>query len=219
MKYIKKDSNCEPNCLAQFKSLENSEWQPTYDNLKNPEKKELHKYLLTEQGYICCYCGDRIQLDNSHIEHFCPQESHPELQLDYRNLLASCLRQPDAGDPLHCGVSKGNWHDRHLLVSPTIADCGEFFEYRDNGTIVPTKDANKQAAAAETIERLKLDIPKLNTARKRSIEGLLEGDLTIDEVDLLIDGFSSVDLEGKYTPFCQMLLYLLDRERQYILKS
>jgi hypothetical protein len=27
---------------------------------------------LREQGYICCYCGDRITDRNSHVEHLIP---------------------------------------------------------------------------------------------------------------------------------------------------
>lgn len=65
-------------------------------------KAEIKKSLLKEQGYICCYCGNRIIKDrnSSHIEHLIPKSKkdnagnyvqlNKEKVYDYDNLLASC---------------------------------------------------------------------------------------------------------------------------------
>jgi uncharacterized protein (TIGR02646 family) len=213
MRFIEKTA--EPDILQQFKAQSNADWQATYDKLQNPEKRELHQILLAEQGYICCYCGARISLADSHIEHFQPQESYPDKQLDYRNLLVSCLRQPNAGDPLHCGVSKGNWYDRTLTVSPTIANCADFFEYQADGKIIPSRDHLKKTAADTTIERLKLKIANLTKSRAKSLEGLDLNELSLADLDKFIDRFNQKNQIGQYAPFCQMLIYCLQQEKKY----
>lgn len=79
----------------------------SYENeegIKIYPKKELQKSLLIEQGYICCYCGQRIseesdsdkseegdnKIDRVVIEHFLPKSKNRDKVFDYSNLLASC---------------------------------------------------------------------------------------------------------------------------------
>jgi uncharacterized protein (TIGR02646 family) len=217
MRFIEK--RAEPEGLKQFKDQENADWLPTYKKFQNPQKLELQEILIAEQGHICCYCGIRISLADSHIEHFQPQEIHPEKQLEYSNLLASCLRQPASGDPLHCGVSKDNWYDQHLTVSPIIADCADFFEYQADGKILPSQDSSKNLAAQETIQRLKLNISKLAKNRAKSLEGLGLDDLSLAEIEKIIDQYDQKNEDGQYEPFCQMLIYCLEQEKLYHLSG
>ena len=51
MKYIRK--NLEPSSFSEWKAQENDDWKPTWENFQNPEKSDVHKELLKEQGYIC----------------------------------------------------------------------------------------------------------------------------------------------------------------------
>lgn len=98
MKHIKK--NQEPQNFTDWKKRANEDWQPNWkENFQAPEKTEVHEALLTEQGYICCYCGRRIDYQSSHIEHFQPRKHYPELALEYTNLLASCPGYPEDEDP------------------------------------------------------------------------------------------------------------------------
>ena len=53
-------------------------------------KNELADQLLKEQGYICCYCGQRINRDTMAIEHFYPKSKYKSEMFDYQNLFASC---------------------------------------------------------------------------------------------------------------------------------
>ena len=46
----------------------------------------LRKQLLEDQGYICCYCMQRISCTNSRIEHFKSQEHNRKYQIQYKNL-------------------------------------------------------------------------------------------------------------------------------------
>ena len=58
MKYIIKST--EPQSIIDWKNLANDDWQPSWDNLMNPQKGTLRESLVEEQGYICCYCQQRI---------------------------------------------------------------------------------------------------------------------------------------------------------------
>lgn len=66
-------------------------WKYLDDNrTANFDKKILRKFLLEEQGYICCYCGQRIDMNTTVIEHLLDKGTHRRLTYDYSNLLASC---------------------------------------------------------------------------------------------------------------------------------
>ncbi len=52
---------------------------------------DLRKVLVSDQGFICCYCGRRIENDsNTVIEHLHPKSKYKSLALHFYNLLASC---------------------------------------------------------------------------------------------------------------------------------
>ncbi|QSV71285.1 MAG: TIGR02646 family protein [Aphanizomenon flos-aquae KM1D3_PB] len=83
----------EPACLLKYRQIERTDcdgYRPNYDGYRPKKPLTLKKALLTEQGYICCYCMRRISEDNMEIEHWQPQSKYPELQINYKNLLASC---------------------------------------------------------------------------------------------------------------------------------
>ncbi|XZF61302.1 MAG: retron system putative HNH endonuclease [Gloeotrichia echinulata DVL01] len=88
MKYIQKSE--EPESFTAWKKLANDDWNPSWEDLRKPQKTYVHNSLLQEQGFICCYCGRHINHENSHIEHLQPRTTYPQLALDYTNLLASC---------------------------------------------------------------------------------------------------------------------------------
>lgn len=109
----------EPESLIEWKALANDDWQPTYDELRHPQKNDLHQALLREQKFCCCYCGVQIDATDSHIEHYRPQEHYGSMALDYQNLHASCLRTLHRHPvvPLHCGHSKANEFDEDTFIS------------------------------------------------------------------------------------------------------
>jgi hypothetical protein len=98
------------------------------------------------------------------------------------------------------------------LVSPLSADCEEFFEYSLAGEILPTKNANRNKAAQETIDRLQLNIRNLRDLREAAIIPYLEKDLSIEEVLRLIESFTVTDAQGCYEPFAPTLIHLLKLE-------
>lgn len=170
MKYIKKSQ--EPESFTVWKNLANEDWQPTWDDFRKPQKTDVHNSLLQEQGFICCYCGRRITKDISHIEHLKPRYPYTELALEYTNMLASCQRERERKEPLHCGSKKDHWYNEDLMVSPINANCEEFFKYTDDGQILAT-DNSKKLAAETTIDKLGLNIDKLKDLRTKALEPIL----------------------------------------------
>ncbi len=212
MKHIKKGE--EPESFNTWKALAKTTPNWSYSYLQNPEKRELHDALLKEQGYICCYCGMRISKENSHIEHLNPQSNtEPELSVEYTNLLASCQRQREPKKPIHCGIAKDDWYDENLMVSPLEVNCGDFFIYSDDGQIMETDEADKKAAAATTINKLRLNIDKLNKMREKAIKNLHIDELTKEEKQKLLEGFAQPDANGQYQEFYGAIAYNL---KQYL---
>lgn len=215
MKYIHKSQ--PPQDFIDWKNSANEDWQPSWDNFQKPQKTSVHKSLLEEQGFICCYCGRRIILANSHIEHFKPRNKYPDLQLNYINLIASCEIDTDEPPPIpvHCGHKKGAWYEEILMVSPLQSNCANFFRYTDDGQILATNDVDKQEAATTTIKKLALNIHKLRKMREAAIEGILDGlDLTDTQtIRKLINVFLKPNRDEEYEEFCQVIVYVL---RQYL---
>lgn len=104
------------------------------------------------------------------IEHFRPKKCR-DRQLDYINLHCSCQRELLPGEPRHCGSRKGSWFDKNLLISPLASDCEERFRFTANGDIFPR---DNDVGAKVTIERLGLDLPKLNALRAAAVDGLYD---------------------------------------------
>lgn len=205
----------EPKSRSRFKAKANEDWQPEWDNLKTEVKRELHASLMTEQGFICCYCEMRIGTASSHVEHIHPRSRDPvEKQLDYDNLLASCGRESterqDRSQPViprHCGVGEDYWYDQTKFVSPLDDDCEECFRYTADGQIGPS--TTRPAAAKETITRLALDIDKLRAMRRGAIEALLEPPPEPDEIPRLLAEFAKRNSSGQFEPFLSAILHTL----------
>jgi uncharacterized protein (TIGR02646 family) len=227
VRYIKKQET--PPAFTDWKAQANEDWQPYWNskatNFRNPQKEIVHQSLLKEQGYICCYCQRRINLNNSHIEHFKPKDEncYPELSLEYSNFLASCQKEKEdkpknyQESPVHCGHLKGNWYDENLMISPLQEDCNEYFIYTAFGDILSTEDDHKKESAKITIEKLGLNIPKLKSERRAVIEGLQELLQQVgnskETLEILIKNYDQVNKEGYLNEFCEVLIHFL---KQYI---
>jgi uncharacterized protein (TIGR02646 family) len=203
MKYIQKRQ--EPQIFSEWKAKQ----RPLgvnyhYKHLPNPQKGSVHISLLSEQGYICCYCCKRVEQSNSHIEHLAPQsKTDSELSLDYTNMLGSCGRDPNW--PEYCGNKKQNLA---IAVSPLQANCEEFFNYSTTGEILPTaNNLAHQKDAQTTIKVLGLNHYDLTEGRKQAFEAL-EG-ITQEEAELLAQVCQQMNAQGQYQPFCNAVLYFL----------
>ena len=213
MKWIQKSE--EPEALRNWKEQANADWTPTWDVLRASEKEGVHDSLLREQGYICCYCGQRISTKTSHIEHLKPRTRYPELALEYSNMLASCQGESETPPPLpvHCGHKKKSWYDEKLMVSPLDKNCGDFFTYTESGEISPGANPETKAAAETTINKIGLNIDKLIALRKKALEAILDDweSLTDEDKKTLMSGFEQRNSAGAYEPFCAAIIYMINQ--------
>ncbi len=204
MKYIVKQE--EPAAFTEWKALRNDDWTPTYKKLSGDIKSIVKAALMAEQGYICCYCERRLTDNDSHIEHFSPQENTSTDPLDFTNLLCSCQQRLKRGEPRHCGNLKDKWFDEQLLLSPLDPECESRFAFTGDGYISSAQPTDK--AATETVVRLGLDIPKLRSLRKSAIEPFLDDSLNQDDVNRFVSGYLQRDSGGMYGEFWSTVRYL-----------
>ena len=204
MKHIVKTA--EPQEFSAWKSMANSDWQPTYAELRGEIKKAVKDALMSEQGYICCYCERRLTDEDSHIEHFKPQSDSSVNPLDFANMLCSCQSQLKKGDPRHCGNLKDNWFDDRLNISPLDSGGEGRFSFSADGKIDPADKTDQ--AAKETIKRLGLDIPKVNALRKQVIEPFLDDSLNDSDLKEFVKGYLKKYSNGMFGEFWTTINYL-----------
>jgi uncharacterized protein (TIGR02646 family) len=197
MKFVEKGE--EPDEFVSWKDLANVDWTPTWGDLRGLPKLAVHQALLAEQGWLCCYCESQIDENDSHIEHLRPQRDPEVDPLDFSNMLCSCQRVTLKGEPIHCGNTKGDWYDANLFVMPVDPNCEMQFTYTGDGRILVAQQGD--AAAAETIDKLALHIPKLNARRAEAIVPFLDDSLTDDELLRFISGYLLKDENGRFNPF------------------
>ncbi|WP_175927394.1 retron system putative HNH endonuclease [Burkholderia cepacia] len=202
MKYVAKGAS--PAAFEAWKDQANDDWQPTYSDLQNPEKRALHTALLDEQGWVCCYCGRSVTLEDSHIEHFRPQHSYGALQLRYDNLHASCVRaaEPTPDRPLICGHAKGREFNEDLHIAPIDPGCEARYIYSQDGAIRPTDLGDAQAI--EMARVLALDLPILRAGRSEVLKVFDSAFLetaSVDELTQLRDAFRRQDDTGRLPAF------------------
>lgn len=177
MKYIEKGK--EPEELMEYKKQPGVNYR-TMSKVKRIRDK-VKKDLIEEQGYICCYCGGRVEFDEkTSIEHFLPKEIFPYLDLQYSNLHAVCdggkqkreelnrkskkinKAERNREYPLYCDANKNN---DMISLSPLQKNVEQQFCFLDDGRI-----EGLSADAWEAIGKLHLNNKVLNTRRKHAIE-------------------------------------------------
>ncbi len=204
MKHIIKRE--EPKEFTDWKNLSNDDWQATYSIIPTKTKNLVKNNLILEQGGICCYCECRVEENNSHIEHFIPQNNINCDNLDYSNMLCSCQKNNVKGNPRHCGKSKD--HDKGCeyhseLLSPLDNKCEEKFKYDIMGNIY-----SNDLIGNDAIKCYKLNILKLNASRSNAIEELL----TLKNNGIDIEILLNKDSNGLYSEFHTMIEYLTKKE-------
>lgn len=214
MKYIEKGPS--PDFFEGWKQRfqERYHIQPTYQDLKGTTKKNLKQHILQEQGYLCCYCMASIEAteDSSHLEHFIPRvdgRKHPhslqfqDVELGYQNLFLSC--NGEWCDESHCGKYKDST-TALMLVSPASEEVRGAFFYTLTGEI-----KGETPKAMTSVRVLNLWSKALDRHRKAAIweSGFFDEDFE-EKKETLLALFSSRDAEGRYTPFCEAILYIME---------
>lgn len=198
MRYIAK--GIEPIEFSDWKALENEDWKPNYNELSGLVKTAVYNSLIEEQKGICCYCERELATPDYHIEHLNPQHKDEGDDLDYSNLLCSCLNKTTKGAPLHCGKLKGH---EILPITPLQNDCQSKFEYTAMGEILGVNEE-----ANRTIHILGLDIEKLVRMREFAASPFISEELDDDEFISFVEGYVTPNQDGSLNPFCSMIEFL-----------
>lgn len=156
----------EPATLITHRSTQHG----SYGNYSSADKQELREALVKEQRGLCCYCMDALVASASSmkIEHWQCQETYPDRQLDYSNLLGACLGGEGLpGHKQHCDARKG-MKDVKFNPSDPNHKIEQRIYYQLDGTIASTDvDFNTQLN-----DVLGLNLPALKERRKAVIDGL-----------------------------------------------
>jgi uncharacterized protein (TIGR02646 family) len=218
MKYIKKTQ--EPKTLTQHRANTNA----SYDNCPTATKDDIRKALLAEQGDICCYCQQRINVtnparigDDMKIEHFKPQNIYngtngmPDLTLDYQNMLGACLGV--LNQDTHCDTHKGGVE---MALSPLNPRCEKLIKYRKSNGEIYSDDA---AVNQELNQVLNLNLQTLRDNRKEVLVKLVKflnnksrGVWTRPLLEQTIQKYKQRNRKNKYAPFCQMVVFYLEKK-------
>jgi uncharacterized protein (TIGR02646 family) len=201
----------EPASFTAWKAKRSAEWEPDWGNFQGDEKKDVLEALKRDQGFVCCYCEQRLAERTVHIEHLQSRRDAPHLALEFTNLLACCQRdlKVERQAPIHCGHLKGH---QSLDVHPLMQDCRAFFIFDSQGGIRPSDEPARSQVARRAIETLGLDVSSLVAQRSQAIDGaltLFEEGASDEEIRQLIAFIESQNAEGHHTPFASAVVQVL----------
>lgn len=190
-----------------------------YDNLPTKDTRES---LITEQGYICCYCMRRIpesgSTPGSKIEHFLCQKKHMSEELNYSNLLLACLGGEGSPKKLQtCDSSKG---DIDFTISPssTARNIETLIKYSANGEIY----SDDEVLNTELESVLNLNMKQLKDNRRivyEEVQNRIRAKVRKHKTKHLQKGFLEAEKKNwlalsnnKYKPFCMVAVYVIDKK-------
>lgn len=207
MKYIKKDK--PPQSLVSHIMTPHH----TYDNYS--KKDDLRKYLLAEQGFLCCYCMRKIQSpteDKMKIEHFKPQ-NNTNRDLDYTNLLGACKGNEGSPPHLqHCDTAKAK---QEITISPLNEKLMEQIKFTSRGEVFVEENIYND----EMNKVLNLNVSFLRREREAILEAIKQkinkrfgkGRPSKNFIKEELKLWESKN-DGRIAGFCQVAIYYLKKE-------
>jgi len=197
----------EPASLTEHRATPGAD----YDGYR--DKDTLRAYLVAEQRGLCCYCLSRIYPEYRlmKIEHWHCQANHTTEQLDYSNLLGSCLGNQGHKDE-HCDTRKGK---RDLSRNPAnpAHRVEDVIHFQSDGRIRSTDPAFD----TELNDVLKLNLPFLVKNRIATLDALLSELKALDKrgpwsrevLEKRLQDWNGESNTGDLRPFCQVAVYYL----------
>jgi uncharacterized protein (TIGR02646 family) len=201
----------EPPSLTEHRCSEHAD----YDNYV--DKVTLRQYLVREQRGLCCYCLSRIRAASEamKIEHWHCQDHYPAEQLDYANLLGSCLGgEGQAWKFQHCDTRKRN-QDLSRNPANRAHQVERLFRYLGDGTIV----SDDAIVEREINDVLNLNAPFLKASRKSVLEAFKatfakRGTLERITLERLLQEWNGQSHADELRPYCQVVVYWLTKRLQ-----
>lgn len=222
MKHIAK--NKEPKELTTYRSTPKA----NYDSAPKPV---IRKSLIEEQGYICAYCMQRIGEDwdanlnkyKTEIEHYKSQHRHPELTLIYNNMLGVCNGNAKKPNHLiHCDKKKSEFDTSHdLSVNPLDRRCETEIKFLKNGKIY----SDIPEIEYDLNEILNLNEQNLMNNRQLAIQTAFQNLISVHGNSTKKWNVANVkkekakwekQTEGKFRPYCQAVIYHLNKKIQQL---
>jgi len=206
-----------PASFDNWLNEDKPDWQRRYSELSGDAKRSVVAALREAQRGLCVYCGRQLSRNHDmyHIEHFRPQCTYPQLDVELENMYLSCgprliWESPSAAcedqedSSATCGVAKENWFDENLHIEPHYPVCTDRFRFELSGCVTPLR--NDDRAARAMIEKLNLNHKSLVVRRRRILASISNDDwhrsdfLRLDGPELL--GFAHVAFQhlGKVIP-------------------
>jgi len=158
----------------QMRGNENEDYRTMPGDIRNI----LLQVLNAEQGYLCGYTMQRINLDMSHVEHIKPESvCRAEVRgsdLDYANMIACYPKKSfkNKSDYTYGAIYKNSWWEQNgdHFISPLNPQCEIRINFNIKGEVIALNDN-----AAKTIEVLYLDHKSLTEDRRRTIQEFIYG--------------------------------------------
>lgn len=194
----------------------------SYNDMSSNTKTKIRKTLLREQGHLCAYCMQRIDLQNMTIEHYIPQnpsdrEVDDMLSIDYNNMLAVCsgnTNEPHRKNDLTCDKHRGNIP---LTVDPRDEYSIAKICYQDDGTIYSldaeinrdldeTLNLNCEATLFKQNRKSVLDVVKQGILKRSA-----ENRITKRQLEIMLAKLQTKNDE-KYVPFCGIAIWYLRKK-------
>lgn len=169
----------EPAELRRYRAVPGA----TYDGADFTAVKDaVRAALLRDQGCLCCYCSRRISAELRPIsprpdaprepwmkvEHWHPQERHPQEGLLWSNLLGACWgAMGKRGSEQHCDTRKAM---TEIALDPKNQAHIETLSLRSDGTL---RSSNARFQR-EIDDVLGLNLDALKQERKRALDEMLD---------------------------------------------
>lgn len=177
-------------------------------------RSELRNSLLSEQGYICAYCMQRIpvqhgnEAERSRIEHVLSREDRPDLQLVYNNMVVCCPGNYD--NVPHCDRSKGSFSVTFSLLTDQLPNS---ISYRSKGGEILSSNADW---SLELNDRLHLNHARLKSNRKQALEAVIatlgSQNWRNNDIRRELDLWIERDRNGYKRPYCGIVIWFLERK-------
>ena len=203
----------EPVSLAEYRSVPGAR----YDDYR--DKQALRASLAREQRGLCCYCLSRLrpQPDAMKIEHWHCQAGYRAEQLEYSNLLGSCMgNEGSAEEDQHCDTKKAK---RDLSRNPAnpAHRVEDVIRFGGDGRIFSTEDP---VFNTELSDVLNLNLAFLRSNRKETLTAFTlglaalnkRGKFSTTTLEKWLVDWSGEGHTDELRPFCQVVVYWLRKK-------
>lgn len=199
-----------------LKQLEPREWTKhrLTPGAKYEAVPELRKALLEEQGYLCAYCMRRIPIrdtnsnESTRIDHILSRTKHPELQLNYSNMVVCC---PGAiTSDFHCDKQKG---ENDITINLFEDHFFDTLSYSSKDGRIKSSDAESDR---QINELLNLNHALLKRNRLETLRGVIlmlnRIGWTSSNIRHQIEIWNQKDQQGHYKPYNSIVVWFLKKK-------